>query len=132
MQMNITFPGGKRVDASAGSVTIASDQSAESGGEGSAPEPYTLFLASLGTCAGIYVLRFCQSRGLSTEGLALTQTMEWDEAAHKLSRVRLDIHLPRGFPDKYRDAVIRAADQCAVKRTILEPPEFIVTAAPSP
>ena len=132
MQMNITFPGGKRVDARAGSVTIASDQSAESGGEGSAPEPYMLFLASLGTCAGIYVLRFCQSRRLSTDGLALTQTMEWDEAVHKLSRVRLDIHLPPGFPDKYRDAVIRAADQCAVKRTILEPPEFSIACVPAP
>lgn len=124
MQLEITFPGGTRVDASAGATTIPTDQSVSSGGEGSAPEPYMLFLASMGTCAGIYVLRFCQSRGLSTAGLGLTQTMEWDEATHKLAQVRLDIHLPPGFPEKYKEAVIRAADQCAVKRTLQDPPQF--------
>lgn len=126
MQIGITFPGGKRVHASTGDFTIATDQSVSSGGEGSAPEPYVLFLASLGTCAGIYVLGFCQSRGLPTEGLKLTQKMEWDPATHKLAQVRLDIHLPEGFPEKYKEAVIRAADQCAVKRTLADPPEFII------
>lgn len=126
MQLEITFPGGARVDASAGAITLPTDQSVESGGQGSAPEPYLLFLASLGTCAGIYVLRFCQSRGLSTAGLGLTQTMEWNEVTHKLAQVRLDIHLPSGFPEKYKEAVIRAADQCAVKKTIQDPPEFLV------
>jgi ribosomal protein S12 methylthiotransferase accessory factor len=97
-----------------------------SGGDGTAPEPYMLFLASMGTCAGIYVLGFCQSLGLPTEGLKLTQKMEWDTVTHKLTQVRMDIHLPAGFPEKYKEAVIRAADQCAVKKTIEDPPEFLV------
>jgi putative redox protein len=126
MQIDITFPGGKRVNASTGSHTIATDQSVSSGGEGSAPEPYMLFLASMGTCAGIYVLGFCQGRGLPTEGLKLTQKMEWDPATHRLTQVRLDIHLPEGFPEKYKEAVIRAADQCAVKRAMADPPEFSI------
>ena len=126
MDMEITFPAGKRVDASAGTVQIKTDQSVSSGGEGTAPEPYMLFLASLGTCAGIYVLGFCQSRGLPTEGLKLTQKMEWDTVTHKLTQVQMDIHLPPGFPEKYKEAVIRAADQCAVKKTIQDPPEFLV------
>jgi len=126
MDMEITFPGGKRVDASAGTVQIKTDQSVSSGGDGSAPEPYMLFLASMGTCAGIYVLGFCQSRGLPTEGLKLTQKMEWDTVTHKLTQVQMNIHLPPGFPEKYKEAVIRAADQCAVKKTIQDPPEFLV------
>ncbi len=126
MDMEITFPGGKRVDASIAGQTVRTDQSPQSGGTGSAPEPFLLFLASMGTCAGIYVLGFCQSRGLPTEGLKLTQHMEWDQATHKLTAVNLNIHLPAGFPEKYKEAVIRAADQCAVKRTIENPPEFVV------
>jgi ribosomal protein S12 methylthiotransferase accessory factor len=35
------------------------------------------------------------------------------------------------FPEKYRDAIVRAADQCAVKRHILEPPRFEVVAVPA-
>ena len=122
MEFDITFPGGKRVNAQINGWSIATDQAPRSGGEGSAPEPYMLFLASLGTCAGIYVLGFCQSRELPTDGLRITQHLEWE--GHKLSKVRFDIHLPDGFPEKYRDAVVRAAEMCAVKRTLEEPPAF--------
>jgi putative redox protein len=128
MQIDITFPGGKRVDAAFGPHLIKTDQTPDAGGEGSAPSPYLLFLASLGTCAGIFVLGFCQSRGLPTEGLKLTQSVGWNPVTHQLDLVRIQIHLPAGFPEKYKDAVIRAADQCAVKRTFAAPPEFeIVT-----
>ncbi len=98
MEMEITFPGGKRVDASMGSHVIKTDQSVQSGGEGAAPEPFLLFLSSLGTCAGIYVLGFCQSRGLPTDGLRLTQNMDWDPVTHRLTDVRHHHPPPGGFP----------------------------------
>ena len=126
MEIEVTFPGGKRVDAHLGPHLIGTDQSPDAGGEGSAPSPYHLFLASLGTCAGIFVLGFCQGRGLPTDGLKLTQSMEWDPVSHKLRRVRMDIHLPAGFPEKYKEAVVRAADQCAVKRVLMDPPQFVI------
>ena len=129
MEFDITFPGGKRVDAQINGWSIATDQAPRSGGEGSAPEPYMLFLASLGTCAGIYVLGFCQSRELPTDGLRITQHLEWE--GHKLSKVRFDIHLPEGFPEKYRDAVVRAAEMCAVKRALEDPPLFETRTLPA-
>lgn len=128
MEIAITFPGGKRVDAAFPGSVIRTDQSPQSGGQGTAPEPYMLFLASIGTCAGIYALGFCQSRGLPTEGLALTQRLEWNEVTHRLDRVQLEVVLPEAFPEKYRDALLRAVDQCAVKKAILDPPVFEVRA----
>lgn len=132
MQIDITFPGGKRVDAAVGPYLIKTDQTPDGGGEGSAPSPYLLFLASLGTCAGIFVLGFCQSRGLPTEGLKITQSMGWNPVSHQLDLVRFEIHLPAGFPEKYREAVIRAADQCAVKRALAAPPEFEIVTVSAP
>ena len=126
MQMKITFPGGKRVDAELMGRVIPTDQSPAGGGDGSAPEPYSLFLASIGTCAGIYVLGFCQARGLPTDGIYLTQELDFDPRTHQLSRIGIDVHVPPDFPEKYRPAVQRAADLCAVKRTILDPPEMEV------
>jgi len=117
MEMEIVFPGGARVDAVAGNMSIPTDQ------HGSAPAPFALFLASIGTCAGIYVLSFVQQRGLSTEGLKIVQRMKRDMTG-MISEVELDIQLPDGFPDKYRDAVIRAAEQCAVKKHLEDPPSF--------
>ena len=76
MQMKVYFPGGKKVNADYNGFTIETDQMVMAGGEGSAPQPFDLFLASIGTCAGIYVLGFCQQRGLPTEGIEIIQTIE--------------------------------------------------------
>jgi ribosomal protein S12 methylthiotransferase accessory factor len=129
MELKITFPGGKKVNAELRGRTIATDQPTEAGGEGSAPEPYALFAASIGTCAGLYTLSFCQSRGLSTEGLAIRQHMRFD--GKRLTAVELDIDLPPGFPEKYREPLIRAADGCAVKKAIQAQPEIIVRTLPA-
>jgi putative redox protein len=128
MSMKITFPGGLAVNALFKEFTVTTDQGMEHGGGGTAPEPFDLFLASLGTCAGLYALRFCQQRGIATQGLGLTLTTEKDPEWKRLALVRLEIELPDGFPEKYREALIRAADQCAVKRQILAPPRFEVVA----
>jgi putative redox protein len=127
MEINVGFPGGKRVDASFNGFVVKTDQPREDGGDGSAPAPFAYFLASIATCAGIYVLGFCQARSLATEGISLTQTMEWDEATHRLARVNIDIHVPSSFPEKYREQLRRAAESCAVKKAIFSPPEFVVT-----
>ena len=131
MEMKITFPGGKKVNAEMGGMVIPTDQPLEAGGEGTAPSPFIYFLASLGTCAGIYVLGFCQQRGIATEGLSLTQRMEFvaDETGrNRLSRLTLDILLPPGFPEKYRNAIVKTAELCTVKKVIMDPPEFVITA----
>ena len=129
MSMKITFPGGLAVNAAFKGFTVATDQGVEHGGEGTAPEPFDLFLASLGTCAGLYALRFCQQRGIATQGLGLTLTTEKNPESKSLALVRLAIELPDGFPEKYREALVRSVDQCAVKRHIVAPPRFEVTTA---
>ena len=125
-QMIIRFGDGKKVDAHFGEFVIRTDQSPQSGGEGTAPEPFTLFLASIGTCAGIYVSSFCQSRGIPTQGMRLVQSHFPRESGHGIGRIEIAIELPTSFPEKYRDAVINAANLCAVKRHIQDPPEFVV------
>jgi putative redox protein len=129
--MQITFPGGVAVDARFRGFTVHTDQRLEHGGAETGPEPFELFLASLGTCAGLYALRFCQQRGIDSAGLGLTLEMKKDPHGVRAPLVRLEIQLPAAFPEKYRDAIVRAADQCAVKRHILEPPRFEVVAVPA-
>lgn len=130
MDMKITFPGSLAVNAAFKGFTVMTDQGVEHGGGGTAPEPFDLFLASLGTCAGLYALRFCQQREIDTEGLGLNLTTEKDPERKGLALVRLEIELPDGFPEKYHEALIRSVDQCAVKRHILAPPRFeVVTVA---
>lgn len=128
MEIEITFPGGARVDASLNGFSIKTDQPVQGGGSGSAPTPFATFLASIGTCAGIYVLGFCRQRGLPTEGLKLVQRMQSNPATGLIGKIALDIQLPSDFPEKYKAAVIKSAEQCAVKKHLEYPPAFEVTA----
>jgi len=128
MEMKVLFPGGKRVVSTYKGFTVETDQPPSEGGEGSAPEPFDLFLSSLGTCAGVYIVYFCESRNIPTEDITMTLHFERNEESHLLETSAKEIHLPPGFPEKYRKAVIRAAQMCTVKRTLLQPPEITVTA----
>ncbi|HET8538758.1 MAG TPA: OsmC family protein [Anaeromyxobacter sp.] len=125
-ELIVTLPGGKRVDTQVGKHVIRTDQPVEGGGEDGAPAPFSLFLAAIGTCAGIYVAGFCQKRGLPTEGIRLRQRSHFHPETGVLARVELDIEVPPSFPDKYRDALVRVADQCAVKKAIQAQPAFEV------
>lgn len=120
MEMLIDFPGGARVDARFGSFTVHTDQPPEA----SAPTPFATFLASIGTCAGIYVLGFCQQRGLPTEGIQIAQRTHSSPVSGMVEKIDLEIQLPASFPGKYKDAVIRAAELCAVKKHFENPPQI--------
>jgi ribosomal protein S12 methylthiotransferase accessory factor len=120
MDMKISFPENLRVDAQYGPFKISTNQ------DGTTPPPFALFLASIGTCAGIYVLSFCKRRGLSTDGMEITQHMDTDPSTRTIKMIRLNIKLPDGFPEKYKKAVIRSADQCAVKQHLISPPQVTI------
>lgn len=130
-KLQLSFPGGKRVDVHVDGFHIATDQSEKNGGAGTAPAPFTLFLASLASCSGIFALNFCQSRDIDTSGLAVS--MEWDgDGKHpERSVARLHLRLPDGFPPQYREGIVRAIELCAVKRQLGAAPEFQVAVAES-
>lgn len=120
MEMIIDFPGGSRVDAHFHGFTVPTDQPPAA----SAPTPFATFLSSIGTCAGIYVLGFCQQRGIPTDGIRIVQHVHSNPFTHMVDKIDLDIQVPSDFPDKYRDSLIRAADLCAVKKHLENPPTF--------
>jgi len=128
MEMVIDFPGGAKVDAHFGTFTVNTDQPPVGGGDDSAPTPFATFLASIGTCAGIYVLGFCKQRGLPTEGIRIVQRMHSNPATGMLGKIDLEIQTPPTFPEKYLSSLVRSAELCAVKKHFEQPPTFEVTA----
>ena len=120
MEMVIDFPGGSRVDAHFGSFTVATDQPPVS----SAPSPFEVFLSSIGTCAGIYVLGFCQQRGLPTDGIRIIERINHSPSTGMVEMIDLEIQVPASFPQKYHDSLIRSAELCAVKKHLEKPPKF--------
>jgi putative redox protein len=126
MEMMVDFPGGSRVDAHFETFTVHTDQPPHEGGQASSPTPFDTFLASLATCAGYYVMDFCRTRGIDTQGIRLLQRAERDRTTGMIRTIRLEIQLPASFPEKYKPAVVRAAELCKVKRHLEHPPTFEV------
>ena len=124
MEMKIVSAGGKKVNALFKGFTIKTDQSKEYGGDQSAPEPFDMFIASIGTCAGINIIVFCQRHSISTEKIKLILLFEKNQKTKMIEKIKIEIQLPTNFPEKYKNAVIRSADLCSVKKHMINPPEF--------
>lgn len=127
MDMTIDFPGGARVDAHFLNHDLPTDQPIPGGGEDSAPTPFDLFLASIGTCAGIYVLGFCKQRNLPTNGIRIIQHNHANLSTGLMDKIDLDIQVPSTFPKQYHSALIHSAELCKVKKSLETPPQFEIT-----
>jgi ribosomal protein S12 methylthiotransferase accessory factor len=126
MEMMIDFPGGSRVDAHFDGYTVPTDQPPAGGGMGAAPTPFAVFLSSIGTCAGIYVLGFCKQRGLPTDGIRIIQRVHANPASGMVENIELEIQVPPTFPARYYDSLVRSAELCKVKKHLEHPPQFQV------
>ena len=125
--MEITFDGGKVITAHTHGHSIRTDQPVDNGGTNTAPAPFDLFMASIGTCAGIYVKSFCDNRKIPTDGMKIVQTSEFDKESGLPVSIKIDIRVPADFPEKYKNSLINVAELCKVKKSIANPPEFGVT-----
>jgi len=120
MDIIIDFPGGAKVDAHFGQLTVKTDQG------GADPTPFALFLSSIGTCAGIYVLSFCQQRNLPTDRIRIVQRNFTNPLTRMVEKIDLEIQVPADFPANYYEALVRSAELCAVKKHLENPPKFNV------
>ena len=122
--MEITFPGNLKVDAAYKGFTVHTDQPRKEGGDGTAPEPFDLFLSSIGTCAGVYLLFFCQERQIDTRGIRLNLRFNRNRATRMVETISIRIQLPASFPEKYKKALVRVVGMCTVKKHLQQPPDF--------
>lgn len=127
MDIEICFPGGKKVDAIYKGFTIKTDQPEHEGGDGTAPEPFSLFLTSIGTCTGIYVLNFCQKRNIPTDGLKMILRTEKNKETHMINKISMEIHLPKDFPDNHKNAILKTAGLCAVTKHLEKLPTIDIS-----
>jgi ribosomal protein S12 methylthiotransferase accessory factor len=126
-KIEVSFKGGKKVEAKIENMIVMTDQPIKKGGEGTAPAPFQLFLASIATCAGIYALEFCLTRKMSTDGMALTMTCEFDEGRKVYQKLRIHLSLPNGFPKEYERSILRVMDLNSLKKHIVHSAEFEIS-----
>jgi ribosomal protein S12 methylthiotransferase accessory factor len=125
MDIEVFFEGEKGVNARIRGHVVKTDQPVGGGGKDSAVTPFELFLASLATCAGIYIKGFCDQRGISVDGIRITQSHEFDLRG-MVKKVAINIEVPKDFPEKYVESLVAVANLCKVKQHLASPPEIVV------
>jgi len=127
VEIEVSFPGSVAVEATIRGFVLTTDQPEKSGGDNSGPTPFELFTSSIATCAGFFAVKFCRSRNIDTTGMSLKMKYDWDKELKRYPKMAINLTLPEGFPEKYKGAIIKAMDQCVVKKHILEAPEFEIS-----
>jgi len=126
-EIEVTFPHNLSLEAAIRDFVVKTDQPLESGGDDTAPSPFELFTCAIATCAGYFALKFCKAREIDTAGMSLKLSYDWDSEQKRYPNMAIQLVLPNHFPPKYRGAIIKAMDQCVVKKHMLEPPTFEIT-----
>ena len=75
------------------------------------------------------MLAFMKQHGIDPAGSGITLNTEADPAKGMIGKISFDLQLPDWFPEKCEQAVVRAVDQCTVRRHIQDPPTFAVSAS---
>jgi ribosomal protein S12 methylthiotransferase accessory factor len=127
MDITVTFGSGYKVNAHFKNFTVNTDQAKLAGGDETFPDPFSYFLSSLATCAGFFVVKFCQTREISTEGIQIRLSNDWNKEKGIVEHIQIVIEIPPTFPEKYTSALIRATNECSVKKALMYPPQIEVT-----
>jgi len=131
MEITVRFTGGRKVQAEFENFKVVSDQPVSEGGENSAPGPLKLFFASVANCSAYYILDFCAHRNIPLDEITLVQKVTRNKETKRVEVIAQEIRVPKDFPEKYYQPLIRASQLCAVKKTLQDPPEMPVKVVPA-
>ena len=122
----VSHEGGVKFRAAVRGHDVLTDQPVGAGGEDSAVTPLELIAVALGSCVALYIVQFCQVRGLATAGLRVEVGQQTSKSPYRVSRYDVNVVLPDGFPEQYRVAVERVARSCPAHNTLQHSPEIRV------
>lgn len=125
-KVEIVINEGDRIKAKFDNFVIEADQGLVNKEQNLAPSPMILFITSLGTCTGVVIRSFCEARNIDLKGINLLQYIKRDEKEH-ITAIEFKLQLPNSFPEKYKKALLRAANSCTVKKHLASPPEINIT-----
>jgi ribosomal protein S12 methylthiotransferase accessory factor len=125
----VSWDGGVRFTADIRGHKLSVDQPSRGGGDDSAPMPLELLPTALGTCVALYVQQFLVTRGLDPTGMTVEVHTVGAANPNRIARFAVDVKIPGGVPEKYREAVKRAAESCTVHHTLTHTPEIAVSVA---
>ncbi|MEG1077689.1 MAG: OsmC domain/YcaO domain-containing protein [Pseudomonas sp.] len=126
MEIKVNFLDNLRLEAKFDDFTVVADQPIRYKGDGSAPGPFDYFLASSALCAAYFVKLYCQTRGIPTENIRLSQNNIVDPEDRYKQIFKIQVELPADISAKDRQGILRSIERCTVKKVVQTGPEFVI------
>ncbi|QGZ38281.1 ribosomal protein S12 methylthiotransferase accessory factor [Pseudoduganella flava] len=126
MEIKVNFLDKLRLEAKFDDFTVIADQPIRYKGDGSAPGPFDYFLASSALCAAYFVKLYCDTRGIPTENIRLSQNNIVDPENRYQQTFKIQVELPPDISEKDRQGILRSIDRCTVKKVVQTGPEFVI------
>ena len=126
MEIKVNFLDNLRLEARFDDFTVVADQPIRYKGDGSAPGPFDYFLASSALCAAYFVKLYCNTRGIPTENIRLSQNNIVDPENRYKQIFKIQVELPEDISEKDRLGILRSIDRCTVKKVVQTGPEFVI------
>lgn len=127
VHVRVDFPSNERIRTQCRDLVVETGLPPDRGGDPEAIGPFDLLLCGLAACTGFHVLSFLAERGFSLEDAGVIIDGRRSPDSHLLEWVAVTIRVGKDFPERYRDAIVRAANQCLVKAQLGKKPEFTVS-----
>lgn len=127
MKVEVEFPSSETIRARCRDLVFEIGLPPHMGGDPDAYGPFDLVLSGLALCTAHHVRAFLAERGLPIEDAGLVVQAERSPDSHLLESVSLELRVPKELPEKYNDAIMRAAEQCAVKQQLGCKPECVMS-----
>lgn len=124
MEMKIAYRSGKKFIATCRGKQLIIDQPLENGGTDEGMTPPEAFIASIGSCMGVYVLNYCRNANINPTDMILS--IEWDKAKSpaRISKINVEIKIPKSKMKERSEAILKVANHCLVHQTLLQPPKM--------
>ncbi|MCE5984872.1 OsmC domain/YcaO domain-containing protein [Pseudomonas wadenswilerensis] len=126
MEIKVNFLDNLRLEAKFDDFTVVADQPIRYKGDGSAPGPFDYFLASSALCAAYFVKLYCQTRGIPTDNIRLSQNNIVDPEDRYKQIFKIQVELPADISEKDRQGILRSIDRCTVKKVVQTGPDFVI------
>lgn len=123
-RLKVEYQGGRKFQVTSGANSFVIDLPKEKGGGGEGPNSTDVFISSLGSCVGVYIVFYCEKVGIDCSGMVIDIDYKMADNPRRVGEVDVKVSMSNAELGARKDAVLRTAQMCAVKNTFLNPPKI--------
>jgi len=127
----VRYENGTRFSATCDGYTVTTGKGDDGDTRRDGMTPSELFIASLGTCIGLYVASYCRHHGIPCQGMTVELSRETARAPSRTTKVTAVIKLGAALSPQDAEAILHVARHCHVHESIEHGMEVAIALASS-